>query len=436
MHIIKGFVSINSRAVADHDRTSVIGQLTARSRTFAREKSVYSKNTDEDLTLTVFSSVTSANVKEDLTQGEVDASLELASWVDSYIRDNGVNSNSEDFKTTLAQRFPDYQDWAVGDMLVITDNHFPESIEWVDPNNDSSRFTLWFSDASFQAEYDVYEILVVPPTANVDDLLESHVNVQGYLAEYDVTRQIDRANDLAGIYPYTALRSQSYTWQDADDGTLQLDINWYTIIYGPAGDRRERIQDAIIEYVNGRTTGTDEQWQSVLPDLFSPTEFMLIPLWDQFSVPSQNLLPGIHSPFAQHERQLALTKTILPDFEEAHITTNLSFTGTLYRSLGMLTIGSPNNRDLIYRLEEHFPDYMLVSTSSTDFARISPKTQGFITLLYRIMAASENLGPEYDLPLDMVVKDRDGKRFVASSYQGIYFLVMSRESYLEVVSDD
>ena len=433
MQKLKGFIEFPSKIINDPGVIAAIGELSTYSLTFARDVGRYSRPEQADVTLSVFSCVTLADEAVVPLSGEeaiITEALAMGQWLYDLADTDVLIEDSQVFEDIFTKDHPELTAVRLGELCLMADDYYPASIHFTNEALDV-QLELWFSDRLFRQEYDLYEIRVLHPTERIDDLLLDGDQFLPLLATYDYQTQIRRLQVLKDDYPVTRTRALTYQWFDQNESQKTTQVSWTLLVYGPAGDHLERLQNAIIDAVLGTTEGTEESWQTAVPDLFSPTEYYIVPAWHQSAIPAISFTNSILSPMLAHKEMLTMAETFLGEQSEAHRQDHLEATVSLYKSLAFISLGSDHNRNQIFKLSDMFPDYIVVSTLSPDFARMHPMTQQWYLLLTQLLIAADTYNPEISLPFEMVAVEREGRRFIMTTFQGSNYLVAERRSYLE-----
>ena len=120
------------------------------------------------------------------------------------------------------------------------------------------------------------------------------------------------------------------------------------------------------------------------------------------------------------------------NYTQAHIDQNSVFSSVLYKSLALTICGGPYNRGGVMRFNEQWPDYLVVPTNSPDFNRMSINTQNWVNFFYQMLIVAESATLFSDLPVGMSRVTRNGIVYIASSFQDILYLVVTKYSMLDV----
>lgn len=433
MYAMKGFIS----SVPFNNNTpgvsAKLGELTKHSLTFSRESGQYINPTRApNLTLTTFVS------KEEQTAIEMPAllqeqTLDVAQF--TYAQTVGGQTEIipavylENLLTAFVGKATNFE---CGLMISDGVHTLPEWVSWTsvaDPAHPNAYVKIWFVDQSFQQQYDEFEIVVVPPFDVLNNFFRPGSEVDAALGALSVEEAQDRIQTAMGAYPATVVRTNTFSYVDPLNANHTVPSNWSVIIYGASGDNVDSIKDALMAYILANSDHTRAEWTVIFPDIFKRTEFILVPLWDQYAIPNRELMTGIYSPQVQVATILAKMKQFAKQYPEAHIDSNATSAGHPYRSLVILACGSPDNRNAQFRLNQLFPDLISVASTSVDFNRMSRTTQDWATMLANMLPVAEAMSDFTSIPVGMMKVRRDGLLYLTKTYQNINYLVVAKSNF-------
>jgi hypothetical protein len=225
------------------------------------------------------------------------------------------------------------------------------------------------------------------------------------------------------------MRTDEYDWHDPLQTSHLVATQWTVLIYGVAGNNIDSIKDALVAYILANTSHTQAEWTQIFPDIFKRTEVTLVPNWGNYAIPNRVVDTGIYSPFANLTAENAQLTAYASSYPAAHINAHGHVFGHPYKSLAIGAIGSDQNRDNLYELVQIFPDFIAVSSQSTDFARMSQNTQGWAELLEQLLITAETMGPFTSLPAGMTRLTRNGMLYAVASYGNIHYLVAAKYNF-------
>jgi hypothetical protein len=426
MYIQKSFIINTTYANNTPGSVAVLGEMSPISWTFSREKGVYSDKVNApDLVLYSFIS------KDDATAIPVPTliaaqTLDICNFV--YSQNTSAAVLLENLLTTYVGKASDF---ACGNMITDGTHTLPEWVSWkclTDSAHSDNFIKVWFVDESFQQQYDETEIYVIPPLDALDNFFKAGDVVQGYVSALKSSEAMDRIQAARQEYPDTITRTNTFNYIDPLNSAHTIATDWSVLIYGPAGDNTDSIKDAIMAYILAHSTHDRDDWVKIFPDIFKRTEFIILPLWDQFAIPNRELTIGIYSPQMDFAEVANKMKQFATQYPSTHIDTNLSMYSHPYRSIALLSVGSPDNRNGIYKLSDMFKDLIAVSSTSLDFNRMSLLTQNWAVEIEKMLVAAETVTLFTSVPPGMTKVKRDGILYVTKSYQGVNYLMVAKSS--------
>lgn len=433
MYTLKGFIGIQALANNTPDQVATIGELSTKARTYSKDTGTYNNALYADVDLISFYSVDDVSGVIEVPTTYSSKSLEVSQWMYGQAEAAAFTAVSSDCLAAVQANFlGDITDITVGAMVEYSAGKLlPEWIQFsVEPIATTPNvIKIWFSDAAFKTQYDEFEIVVVPMVDNVDSYIDTFLNVKAVLDAEDYTTRMQRMQTAIGNYPPTILKSVEYNWIDQVDPNLNLTSPWGILIYGVAGDNVDSIKAAIAAAVLAASVNNAATWELYIPDLFKSTEFVVIPMWQNYSIPNQTLLAGLFSPTVDYNDILTIANAGCVGYDPTHISNNIQSSVAYYRSTSFLAIGGIDNRDGIIKFKDQFSDYFVVPTTSVDFSRMSVDTQNWIILLTEMLAVAAEMTTYSDLPAGMSRLFRGSVMYLVANYQDIQYLVLSRQSY-------
>lgn len=436
MGILKGFITIGAMADNAPGQVSQFGELSDLAETYSKEKATYYRPA-ANMALRSFTAVDDSDVPTELPAGISTGVLDLAEHVIGlYNADDMIDfTTPAEFVTYLEGQFnnANYTNIASGDFEVNagdSNKQFPEYLAWtMTSGSDVYQVRIWFSDVTFRAQYDDYSITVLPPVENVDDLNGSPAAVNNALAAYTKSMLVSDIETAKAATNETILKGHPLTWNDPGAGTSTLPTEWTVLIYGAAGDNNDAINQAIIDYLDNESSVDMSTWELIYPGLFSNTEFYLVPGWGNIAISEVSPTDGIYSPIGRLSDLLAEVVEYAPGYDQTYVESNATVTVSVWKSAMIASIGNVNNAAGNIRLDQAYPDYIAVPTSSVDFARMAVATQQFAIFLTEILEIAETATPTTVLPQGYTRVTRDGKHYVVYRLGEVNFICLTKYSY-------
>lgn len=435
MLTVKGFWSLAQLKDNGNSATSVFGEITSFCRTFSKDVKEYSTPTYAGLELLVFSSKDN-QTPQAIGVAHRDRLLEMGNW----IYDQGLTINAswrlQDFIAALDLRFSGYvSEITCGPLSSDGTRRMPEWVKFrltIDGSPEISA-KIWLRNSAFEAQYDEYDIVIVPPVDRLDDLLLAAGQVQNLLESRPQDRVMELVEEAKDKKPNTVTVAQTVKWYNPAQLNNTITLNWYAVVYGPKGNTTDLINAAITSYIESHSNEDIESWKVILPDLFRNTHFVVFPRWDKYAIPNRTSIAGIYSPIMTGEESLLFAKSKLPpEWTLAHVNAALQFTHHPYRSIGLVVVGGPDNRNNMFLLSQVVNDYLGVESTHEDFNRQSELTKQWVTMMGNLLRAAENLTTSLDVPAGMRTLTRNNITFVSQKLDNIEYMVAARFNYATV----
>jgi hypothetical protein len=429
MHIIKGFVTINNFIDNTPGILSPLGELSTWSTTYSKEKGEYQDLTIPGYKLVTFnSSDSTSNEKIQVSNLEVLEILEVVRESINYASVHIRPYDVVDFRGTLLNNF--YTRVSNINFGAFVDNGTLALPEWISWNSLSSDtfVKIWLSDQSFSEQYDEYEIVVIPPIINLDDLFGFYNVAVNTMASRTISDLSDIIQNTKGSNPETYLRMLNFNYVNVNNTSQVTPTDWAILVYGRSGDNIDAIKDAIVEYILNNSTHTRGEWTLIFPDIFKRTEFIILPRWDKVAIPNLTVMGALYSSILNPIECISFAKTSISYYPPTFIETNIHIMPYDYKALSLLVINGVDNilgkRDIV----DLFSDYIPVSTSLADFNRMSIKTRDWVILLEQLLILAETATEFTSVPNKFRRIMRDGILYISVIYDNINYLVAAKSN--------
>lgn len=433
MYSLKGFVKIKSLINNSLGAMSPVGELSTYAMTFTRAIGEYEIPDYQDLTYISMSSKRSDLGEIAVEPNHAKHILDVANNVVSFAKNSTGTILLSDLLNNLFNSFNTIQELTSGPLVNANGIRLPEYLTWRAPSLGDNRIKIWFSNEAFIRQYDEYEIMVIPPVANLNDLFADVAKSLAAIEDRTPTKVMELIQTAKGRYPETVIRAETVKFTNPNNSALQKDIVFHVIIYGAAGDNVDLIKQAIIDYCmdarnSSYTNLTNVKWRDIVPDLFKATEFILVPQWDKYAIPNRTVQAGIYSNIVSPKGILDQIKQKFNTYLPTFIDTNLQVFTHPYRSISIAAFGGIDNIGSKFKITDIFPDYSIFSTGTQDFSRLSKKTQEWSYILEEMIILAENMATNSELPPNTRITIRQNQRFIARTYDGIQYLMATKDN--------
>lgn len=436
MYQLKAFVSIETLIANDAGVISPVGELSSFSQTYTKERGVYNLDAYPLLTLHAFKSAYTDTGFAKVPSLVQHAVLALSDWMLTTQMLPGSVQTRTAFLTLLIEQFSaTATSLNCGEMVLLEgDVWFPEWISWQQTDLPSAQpastnaLMVWFSDASFRQQYNEYEIVVVPPLLPLDRFFAGASAVRADLSARLLPAILSDIQTARNFIPESVMSGESFDYVDPTNPTNRVSTSWTLLIYGKSGDNLDAVREAIQAYIAANSTHSVTEWKLIFPDIYKTTEFLIYPRWHNYAIPDRMLQAGIYSPVVSLKKEVDYLKAVLPLIEPTHIETHAAVLPCTYKSLALLLLAGPDNRNGKFAITLVYPDIINVPTSDTLFEAMAESTQEWVLQMERMVIAAESMTTYSDPPDGFRKVLRAGVLYVTAKINNIAYLVASKAS--------
>ena len=429
MYEFKGFAEIQHLVDNATNTTALIGELSTDSLTYARETKQYT--TDKpNLTIREFYSHDN-NLRITPPADILTIIKEVTQWVYTRQQVTNANETKQTFLDAYSTQFDSkLSGLACGDILLSIDGApYPGFVSFkVTDYSVDNYIVLYFSDKVFQALYDSFEIVVVPPFNDIDLFFSPFLEV---CASLDKITYIDTLNAIQksrANAPETILTAEEYNYVNALNSSAMKKTNWSYLVYGPRGNDPDSIRNATINHILTYSKKQISEWKKIFPDIFRITEFTIFPMWSELAISGTVLTEGIYSPIIEPAKAIDYITKNLSELSGDFINQNLQSSVHPYKCLSLLLIGNPDNREGKFKITDIFKDIIYVSSTSADFNRMDNETKNFLTRLAEMIYIAENYNDYTDLGSFYKRTQRGDIVYISVTINNIHYLVSTKYS--------
>lgn len=443
--IFKAFVQINSLIDNLIPTVAPIGELSPLSKSFARELAIYSTADTPGMELIGFSIKHGDGVlvdwngsaQSDLLGGVWDIHtanmLEICNWIIVQARAGRFSQNVDNFQNQYTTQWGEtYTLNASGLMVQGVSMWCPAWIDvsWSIEGAVQNSTKVWFAAEAFDEQFDEFEVLPVKPIDDIDQFFTGFTHVKALINAIKLPEVMENISAVKNGYPETTIITNTFDWFDPINHELTVPVDWTVVIYGPAGENLDNIKEALVEYVLANSTHTRAEWEVIFPDIFTATEFIITPMWNNYSIPNRELEAGLYSPLVPVEDATSLATITAKGtgYTAEHVKAVLQIAPCSYKSLALAVIGGPKNRLDINRFNQQFKDYLSVQSTHLDFQRMSKLTRDFVYILSGMLRHAETLTLSSSVPRDHTRTIRQGIVYLARTYERVQYLVVTKYS--------
>lgn len=432
MYATKSFCNVSAFIKNQPNVNSPIGELTTHAATFSRNTATFHSATIGGYDLINFSSKENEQ-KQIMRTAAVEQAIALVHEAVRMTLGTSGELYQDEVHRVLVQKAEALKANNVQTGRMISDGvrWVPRWISWSDTTDSrENEHIVWLSIDDFVVDYPEYEIIVVPPVDNLDSFFFPGSVVESTIRAITPTQMMERAENAKGQNPTTWRASEPYSYRDPVNTSRVIDVYWQTMGYGEAGNDPDLKRDALVSYILANSTRSREDWAVIFPDIFRRTEIVFVPMFDKYAAEARVFDHGIYSPIVDNSAVVKYARKGAPEYPMEHVIDNAQVFSFPYRSLAIASIGHIENRDGKVKLTDHYPDYMSVPTTSTDYGRMSVATQQWAEKLLELIILAESWTIATRLPKGIYRVKRGERTYISATINRVLMLVMVKSDII------
>lgn len=416
---------------------SPIGELSNTSMSYSREPDIYF-NQDVDIDLYGFRGVSATSVYEKIPATHSQPVVAMINWLYQQALSNKTTNNAQSCLQLLKTQFTKGWEWkAVNVMVTNNAIWLPSSISFkLTIGTVTHEFRIWMANEYFAYEFPYRDIYVIHPIPIADiDYLGTHnyKQVQQRLYEETPDKIEARVNStLVEPYPPYSYRTvMNFDVYDLVNVPHFVTASWTIIIYGNPNDAEEEIYEKIKDCILKNSKLTEDDWSEIIPDLFNPLEFSIVPFWNELGLINETAAGSTYSPIFTYKDgdKLPLQYGALWGNDTA--IGFMQIMPHLYKSAKMAFIGKPKNNNNRHLITDVYPDYQLIPSTDSQAGMVSRETAKFTKDIEEMLAAGEIVTPDGMPPRGMQRVTRNDKLYLTKRSGRTRFTMITRYQFVK-----
>jgi hypothetical protein len=379
--------------------TSPLGELTNKTITYAKEPNYYSQGI-KSAELILFRGISATSRYEKIPSNFKKPVLDVLDWLYDRGKTDNLTESSQNCLQQLKNTFLSGYDWkAVGGMVTNGALWLPSSIHFTYTDGVTvNEFKIWFSNEHFEIEFPYREIYVLAPISvgGIDYLADhNYQEVAKRLAEETPDKLEERVYKLIGDKdPYTLRITMVFDVYDTINKPFTTKAVWTIIYYGNPDDSEEETYELIKNCILNNSKYDEDRWGEVIPDLFNPLEFILIPYYNELGMINETPIGSTYSPILTYQGGDILPRKYADFYSPTDIIKSLQVIPHLYKSSKIACVGKPKNNNGKIYITDIYPDYQIIPSDDPQAGMMTKLTFDFVRDLEAMVSAGEIITPE------------------------------------------
>lgn len=417
--------------------TSPIGELTNNTRAYAKEPDFYSE-VGSEIDLWGFRGVSATSNYEKIPDPFVKPVIDMIDWLYTQAVGNKTTNSAQACMQLLKATYT--TNWTWNDVGVMVTNNaiwLPSSISFtLKVGTVTSDFKIWFANEYFAVEFPYREIYVIHPVpiADIDSLADQNYKQVLGLIQAQTTAKIEaRVETLLGkgYPPYSGRIVYSFDIYDLVNVPNKNTGDWTVIYYGNPNDAEEETYEQIKQCILSNSKYDETKWSDIIPDLFNPLEFAVVPYWDKVGIQNETTLGSTLSPIFTYDGGDVLPNKYGALWDPTAIIKSLQIVPSLYKSASVAFVGKPSNHNSLIHITDIFPDYQLIPSTDSQAGMMSKATSEFIFDLEGMLAAGLVATPDGMPPTGIQRVTKNGMLYITRRTSNVKLTMITRYQFVK-----
>ena len=436
---IKAFITCDSFIDNNRGTVAPIYEISAQGLTYAKERQQYFSNVDSLYSLHVFHQENA----EILSQEEVNAIVDV---VKSYVRYVTLNRTIHKSQTVagfvnnynVGNPGQPVSEMTVSALLDLGDTVAPDYLSFKVLGVECG---IWLSDASFRGFYPHYEIDIVFPFEDFDQIVRNGAEMLSSLTNFKLVEFNRRIEDSKRNLPTTHTAILNIPYKLPNSNVLK-DCHFAFNQYGSQGNYDYVLKLKLYEYLIGLGL-TSEYIESIFPDILKINEFFVTPRWDKMAIPSQVGQAGIMSQISKaYAVDFDLDKFIKVYSDVQFLRINSYNVPYDYNNILLTVTNGFYSDEEVRDFATVYKDLISVTSTHPDFNRMSRKTMRLVSLLENMLlicdtdSATQMFTRMMDNEnYDFGILTRQGVSYLSIQFEGHQFYMIPKYEYLTKLAE-
>lgn len=430
MKSVQGFVTISDLITNDPDVVAPVGELSAWAKTYSLDRGLYGSHSVPGYHLTSFSAIdVDTGATFILNNSTVVEVLRIVESSRNYAESHVAPYDPLDFvNNLLLLNDGAISNLSIGSFVSYGPASMPEWISWRSSTDGDIEIKIWLVDKAFCDQYENFHIEIIPTIDNIDTFFDEYNSQLARLSAVRPSHLSDKMQDRKLERPETVSRIHDYYYHNPINPSQKNYVSWGILIYGQAGDNIDSIKDALEEYILSNSTHSREEWEKIFPDIFKRTEFLVVPMWKKISINNITELARLYSPISHGREVENFIKANFPQYAATHVENKLRTLPYPHKHVLLATLSGTGNSDEQQVIEQLFPDYLPVPSTSLDFNRMKDSTREWSSFMFDLIVEADKVTTYTSVPRTMRKVRRNGILFVSALHDNINYLVAARSN--------
>lgn len=388
MKEVKAFITRDDFILSDNASVSALYELSNIAATYSKNRQQYTYSLNALYSLYVFKAIE----VDTLTQQQVDDIVFVVNRFTEFLTTSQVTNKAQAIilfmnEFNLLNTTNPITDFSYNTIVSL---NLIKSPDYVTFKRGDITCSVWVSDPVFQAFYPHYDVNIILPFDNFASLVNRTTDFISALGSFNLIDFNTRVEADKNGFPTTYTRILNIPYK-VPNGTVLKDCFFAFNIYGLQGNYDYILKLELYNYLTSTLNLDPAFVESVFPTILNINEFFITPRWDKVAIPSQVGQTGINSQISKTFSEVYdLDKFVKVYSNESYLRDNTYNVPFDYNNILLQITNGYYTEPSVKDFKSYYSDFIAISSTHPDFARMSQKTQKFIILLENMINVGDS----------------------------------------------
>ncbi len=383
---IKAFVTSDIFVDNTVNVISPLYEISDIALTYSKNKQQYFSTVNPLYSLYLFKAIELSS----LTQDEVNDILNVITTLSSFLTTTQLTSKQQ----ILISFTNDYNlmnpTSPVSNLVYnnTVDVNLTRSVDYLSFSVKSINCEIWLSDSIFRTFYPHYDVSIILPFENFPAIVNNAGNFITALDGFDLLAFNERIETNKDVSPTTYTKMLNIPYR-VPNTSIYKNCYFAFNIYGLQGNYDYILKLELYQYLTTTLAMPGSVVEELFPSILNINEFFITPRWDKIAIPSQVGQASIASQIASaFSEEFDADKFVQVYNNTTYLRNNTYAVPFDYNNILLHITNGFYSEDGFKDFKQYFGDFITVTSTHPDFARMSPRTQHLVSLLESMLVVS------------------------------------------------
>lgn len=268
------------------------------------------------------------------------------------------------------------------------DANLTRSVDYLSFTIKTINCEIWLTDSIFRTFYPHYDINIILPFANFPSIINNTSNFITALDDFNLLQFNERIEDNKNINPTTYSKILNIPYR-VPNTSVYKNCYFAFNIYGLQGNYDYILKLELYQYLTETLLIPGSVAEELFPSILNINEFFITPRWDKIAIPSQvgqsSIASQITSAFSE---EFDTNKFVQVYNNTTYLRNNTYAVPFDYNNILLHITNGFYSESTVKDFKQYYHDFITVTSSHPDFARMAPRTQHLVSLLESMIDVS------------------------------------------------